>query len=209
MGGLVRRGLATALLLGASLLGNLGQVHADNAPLPTGLKAGDQDISPFYRWSQDLPNRPGAMLREEPMKSQPEITSAASAMRILYTSTDVRWHSGMIPVSGTLYLPQGEQPKEGWPLVAWAHGTVGVADSCAPSWTGHKPRDATYVNSWLRNGFAVVATDYQGLGGPGPHPWLNWEAEGRSVLDGIRAAREKYRGVLADRVFISGFQVAQ
>jgi hypothetical protein len=203
MGGLTVRGLATALLLGGSLLGNLRAVHAGDA-LPSGLQAGDQDISPFYRWTQDIPNRPGVMLREEPMMSQPEITSAGSAKRILYTSTDVRWHSGMIPVSGTLYLPQGDQPKEGWPLVAWAHGTVGVADSCAPSWTGHKPRDATYINGWLKNGFAVVASDYQGLGGPGPHPWLNWEAEGRSVLDGIRAAREKYHGALADKVFISG-----
>ena len=138
------------------------------------------------------------------MPAQPEITSAGSAKRILYTSTDARWHSGIIPVSGTLYLPTGEPPRGGWPLVAWAHGTLGVADSCAPSWTGHKPRDATYIDSWLKNGFAVVASDYQGLGGPGPHTYLIWEAEGRSVLDGIRAALGAYRSMLAEKVFVTG-----
>lgn len=89
-------------------------------------------------------------------------------------------------------------------MVAWAHGTLGVSDRCAPSWTGHKARDATYIESWLKNGFAVVATDYQGLGGPGPHPYLIWQAEGRSVLDGARAVLAAYSEKLARKVFITG-----
>lgn len=162
-------GLTTVLVIGVlPVAAAVAQVQAGNPQLTTGPKAGDQDLSPFYRWTEALPGRPGVMLREEAMPAQPEITSAAK--RILYTSADARWRSGIIPVSGTLYLPTGEPPRGGWPLVAWAHGTLGVADSCAPSWTGHKPRDATYINSWLKNGFAVVASDYQGLGGPGPIP---------------------------------------
>jgi hypothetical protein len=172
--------------------------------LPSGPTAGDLDLSPFYRWTGTLPERPGMMLRTEPMLSQPEIAHADLAERILYTSTDFRWHAGIVPVSGTLYLPKGEPPAGGWPLVAWAHGTLGVSDRCAPSWTGHKPRDAGYIERWLENGFAVVATDYQGLGGPGPHPYLIWQAEGRSVLDGVRAALAAYPGKLAGRVFITG-----
>lgn len=194
-----RSALALALVVGLAM----PQVRAESL-LPVGPKAGDQDLSPFYRWSAALPDRPGVMLRQEPMLAQPEITSAALAERILYTSMDLRWHAGILPVSGTLYLPKGEPPAGGWPLVAWAHGTVGIADACAPSWTGHKPRDATYIQRWLENGFAVVATDYQGLGGPGPHPYLIWEAEGRSVLDGVRAALAAYRAKLASKVFITG-----
>ena len=110
----------------------------------------------------------------------------------------------MIPVSGTLYLPKGQPPAGGWPLVAWAHGTLGVADVCAPSWVGHKPRDATYINRWLEQGFAVVATDYQGLGGPGPHPYLFWEAEGRSVLDAVRVALAAHPGQIANELVITG-----
>jgi hypothetical protein len=144
--------------------------RAAASALPVGQQAGDQYLSPFYSWTQALPAKPGEMLREEPMLSQIEIANAGLAQRILYTSTDLRWRAGIVPVSGTFYLPKGEPPAGGWPLVAWAHGTLGVSDRCAPSWTGHKARDATYIDRWLENGFAVVATDYQGLGGPGPHP---------------------------------------
>lgn len=178
--------------------------RAEASTLPVGQQAGDQYLSPFYSWTQALPAKPGEMLREEPMLAQTEIASAGLAQRILYTSTDLRWHAGIVPVSGTFYLPKGEPPVGGWPLVAWAHGTLGVSDRCAPSWTGHKARDATYIERWLENGFAVVATDYQGLGGPGPHPYLIWQAEGRSVLDGVRAALAAHGEKLARKVFITG-----
>lgn len=172
--------------------------------MPTGPLAGDRTLSPFYAVPASLPARPGVMLRTERATPQPELAAAASQQRILYTSTDARWKSGVIPVSGTLYLPKGQAPAAGWPLVAWAHGTLGVADECAPSWAGHKPRDATYINRWLEQGFAVVATDYQGLGGPGPHPYLFWEAEGRSVLDSVRAALADNPGRIANELVITG-----
>lgn len=189
---------AAALLLSACAL------LPPSGTLPTGPAAGDQALSPFYRWDAPLPAKPGLMLREELQPAQPEIDAAASARRILYTSTDVRWRSGLIPVSGTLYLPQGAPPAGGWPLAAWAHGTLGVADVCAPSWAAHKPRDAVYINRWLQAGFAVVATDYQGLGGPGPHPYLVWQAESRSVLDGARAALAARPGLIANAVIVTG-----
>ena len=39
-------------------------------------------------------------------------------------------------MSGTLTVPKGKAPKGGWPVIAWAHGTTGIADSCAPSREG-------------------------------------------------------------------------
>src|SRR4051794_14888611 len=162
---LMRGNLVSISLLALAVVTGPGISTGRTEPLlPVGAKAGDLDLSPFYRWSEILPESPGVMLRKEPIPVQPEIASAGLAERILYTSTDLRWHAGIVPVSGTLYLPKGEQPAGGWPLVSWAHGTLGVSDACAPSWTGHKPRDATYIQRWLENGFAVVATDYQGLG---------------------------------------------
>ncbi|WIW50081.1 lipase family protein (plasmid) [Bradyrhizobium sp. 62B] len=199
-----RFGMKSVIAISILAALELSEAFAQRAALPTGPQWGDQNLSAFYRWTDALPSSPGVMLREEPIKAQPEITKAAFAERILYSSTDVRWHAGIVPVSGTLYLPVGEPPAGGWPLVAWAHGTLGVADVCAPSWAGHKPRDATYIQKWLENGFAVVATDYQGLGGPGPHPYLIWEAEGHSVLDAVRAARSAHGDKLASKVFISG-----
>ena len=181
-----------------------GVLYAAAESLPQGPTVGDQDLSPFYRWTDALPEKPGLMLRQEGLPDQPEIVAAATARRILYTSTDARWRSGIISVSGTLYLPKRAAPQGGWPLVAWAHGTLGASDRCAPSWSRHRPRDGEYINNWLEQGFAVVATDYQGLGGPGPHPYLNWGAEGRSVLDAARAALGHSNGQIANTIIITG-----
>lgn len=205
---LARANLATSIAAVISLTLLASATRTVAAPtigvLASGHAAGDQDLSPFYRWPGRLPRQPGVMLREEAFPAQPEIVEAGTALRILYTSTDVRWKSGLIPVSGTLHLPKGHPPRGGWPLLAWEHGTLGVADSCAPSWAGHRPRDAAYINQWLKHGFAVVSTDYQGLGGPGPHPYTIWEAEGRSVLDGIRAATSAHKTEIANVVIVSG-----
>ena len=108
-----------------------GVLCAAAESLPQGPLVGDQDLSPFYRWTAALPEKPGLMLREEGIPDQPEIVAAATTRRILYTSTDARWRSGIIPVSGTLYFPKRAAPQGGWPLVAWAHGTLGVSDRCA------------------------------------------------------------------------------
>ncbi len=90
-------------------------------------------------------------------------------------------------MSGSLFLPKGEAPAGGFPLIAWAHGTVGVADVCAPSNNPRSERDARYLNHWLSQGYAVVASDYQGPGAPGGHPYLATRPEAFSVLDSIRA----------------------
>lgn len=172
--------------------------------LPVGPAAGDMQLSPFYRWPDAMPAQPGVLLRSEAMPVQPDMPAASQALRLLYSSIDQRWQSGLVPVSGALYLPAGNPPAGGWPLLAWAHGTLGIADACAPSWAGLRERDAAYINRWLARGFAVVVSDYQGLGGPGPHPYTFWQAEGRSVLDSIRAAHAIKPGLIANRMVLAG-----
>ena len=46
------------------------------------------------------------------------------------------------------------------------------------------------LSDMLANGYIVTATDYPGLGTPGPHPYLVGDSEGHAVLDSVRAARE-------------------
>jgi hypothetical protein len=135
------------------------------ATLPVGAKAGDMDLSPFYRWTDKQALQPGAMLRREALAVQAEMPGAAEAFRILYGATDTRWRSGPIEVSGVMFIPKGETPAGGWPLLSWAHGTLGVADRCAPSWTGLRARDATYHNRWLEAGFRTVRLSRLGLAG--------------------------------------------
>ena len=125
------------------------------------------------------------------------LPEASRGERILYSSTNGLNDKDRVSVSGALFWPKGDAPAGGWPIVAWAHGTVGTADKCAPSFAGRSDRDIQYLNSWLKAGFAVVATDYQGLGTAGGHPYLAAKPEGYSVLDSVRAVRD--RNGLGDR----------
>ena len=146
---------------------------------------------------------PGTMIETSALPAEYGLADAARALRIVYASTDGVTGRGKVQVSGAMFLPKGQPPEGGWPIVAWAHGTVGIGDGCAPSRNPRSARDATYLNGWLRDGYAVVATDYQGLGTPGPHPYLNTRSEAYSVLDSVKAALAAKLG-LADRVLIVG-----
>jgi acetyl esterase/lipase len=95
-----------------------------------------------------------------------------------------------VAVSGFLVAPTASPPAGGYPVVSWAHGTTGLADQCAPSraaFQGSLVNDGI-VGTLVLRGLIVVATDYEGLGVTGPHPYLVGRSEGRSVLDAARAA---------------------
>jgi pimeloyl-ACP methyl ester carboxylesterase len=172
------------------------------APKPDPLQ-GDGRVSAFYTWEKAIPAVPGKLLRSEPLDNTLSLANAASAQRILYSSTDGIDNKTPIVVSGALFLPKGTPPAGGWPVASWGHGTVGVADVCAPSWQGRSYRDVAYLNRWLAEGFAVVATDYQGLGVPGGHPLLNSRMAAYGILDAAKAVLAGVPG-LADKVLIVG-----
>ena len=50
-------------------------------------------------------------------------------------------------------------------------------------------------NGWLKHGYAIAQTDYQGLGTPGLHLYLIGRAEGASVVDIATAAHRLIAGV--------------
>jgi hypothetical protein len=93
------------------------------------------------------------------------------------------------PVSGLVLAPVEAPPPTGYPTVAWAHGTTGIADRCAPSRDGVIGTGLPGLVDLARSGYLVTATDYEGLGTTGLHPYLVGASEGHSVLDSIRAAR--------------------
>ncbi len=164
---------------------------------------GDGRVSAFYTWEKEISAKPGMPLRSEPLPEPLGLPGAGVQIRMLYTSTDGVDGKSPAVVSGALFEPKGTPPPGGWPIIAWAHGTLGVADICAPSWSARSYRDVAYLNSWLSQGYAIVATDYQGLGTPGPHPYLNVRAEAYSVLDSVRAALAQ-DAKLADKIVIVG-----
>ena len=140
----------------------------------------------------DLPaTAPGAILSIQ-IQDPDLFTNASQRLLINYRSRGV--HSEPIIASGFILLPKGKPPKGGWPILAWAHGTTGVADTCAPSndFAGgpahtYQQITAKALNAWLARGYAVVAPDYQGLGTPGGHPYMNAQSQLHTVVDAVRA----------------------
>ena len=139
---------------------------------------------------------PGAIVAGEPMTLATALDSIATGTRIRYLSTDPSGNP--IVVSGAVLTPRPHvvksHPENASRIVAWAHGTTGVADACAPSATDHLDLPAyddytRVVAGYLSQGWTVTATDYPGLGTPGPHPYIVGASEGRSVIDSVRAAR--------------------
>jgi pimeloyl-ACP methyl ester carboxylesterase len=198
---------------GAPKIGHLSQLLLSllvvAVPLAPAAQAepmltGDGGTPAFYTWNGGQLGAPGTLLRQE--RGLADLANAERSVRILYVSTDGIGGKAKVPVSGVLYLPKGEAPEGGWPLIAWAHGTVGVADVCAPSFAGRSPRDVTYLDFWLAQGYAVVASDYQGLGVPGPHPYLATRPEAYSILDSVRAVQRGGFGVAKKVVLIGQSQ---
>ena len=93
-----------------------------------------------------------------------------------------------IAVTGMIAVPDGAAPDGGREVITWAHGTTGIADTCAPS-LDSAGLDLL-ANQLLDQGYVVTATDYEGQGTPGRHPYIAGESEGRGVLDIVKTARQ-------------------
>jgi acetyl esterase/lipase len=127
---------------------------------------------------------PGSIIREESMGSSPP---GGIAHRVLYRSTSPEGKP--IAVSGVIIIPPGVPPEGGWPVVAWAHPTTGIVPHCAPSLALLIFQQIAGSRPLTEQGYAIAATDYPGLGTPGPHPYLVGVSEARAVIDSVRAAR--------------------
>jgi len=208
----VRRTLVlTAIAIAALLLLAAGTERADAKakakPKAAKVTKGPKGLK-FYKPPKQLPKQHGALIWARKTKGLARLTDAKTTKQVLYSSRTPQ--GAKTAVSGTVSVPKGKPPKGGWPVITWAHGTTGVADACAPSRvspTSPAMGAITYIypelNDWLRAGYAVAQTDYQGLGTPGKHPYLIGTAEGRSVLDIVSAARQLDPNI-SKRFLISG-----
>ena len=164
------------------------------------------------------PDRLGEILRVEFIRSYtakevadltrlPFSAHGARVFRVLYLSQAPSRTAQA--VSGLVIVPTGAHPPGGFPLMAYGHGTTGMADSAAPS--RFAVATAADLLPWIARGYVVSATDYAGLGTPGLHPYLVGEAAAFSMLDSARAALrfcDSAHGVdapiAANRIFLVG-----
>lgn len=179
--------LALVLALGVAFLG----VQA---------RAGSPTVDAFYETPDPVPGQPGVLLRSEPFTR--DVPDGARGWRLLYTTTAA---DGAPATASAVVVVPSDAPGPR-PVIAWAHGTTGFATQCAPSLLEH-PFEAgamPALEQVVERGWAVVATDYTGLGTPGPHPYLIGPGEGHSVLDSLRAAGQLPEADLAAETVVWG-----
>ncbi|WP_083259971.1 lipase family protein [Cellulosimicrobium cellulans] len=184
-------GAAGALVLVAAL-----------AVVSAGIQRGVPHPDAFYDPPASVPDEPGRLLRAEPFTRA--VPDGATAWRILYTTT--RDDDEPALASGIVVVPDLPDDAAPPPVIAWAHGTTGYASGCAPSVLDEPFESGAFfvLDGVLARGWALVATDYTGLGTAGPHPYLVGQGEGRSVLDAVRAARDLDDLALDDRTVVWG-----
>ncbi|WP_286931383.1 MULTISPECIES: lipase family protein [Aeromicrobium] len=191
-----------SVLAGAALLLSAAACTSEEEPLAAPADAAfytpPTDLSSYTHgdliWSRELE---GAMGLEQ-----------ADVQLVLYAQQGVEGDT--VATSGFVAIPEGPAPQGGWPVVTWAHGTTGIADQCAPTRADSSIADpaaigtsTTRLQRWIDTGHVVVATDYEGLGTPGDHPYLIGASQGRAVLDIVRAARQLDADV-SERVMTAG-----
>jgi pimeloyl-ACP methyl ester carboxylesterase len=176
-------------------------------------------LPPFYKATDrlDPKGKPlGTVLASEPVSSQ---VPGSKAWRLAYVSSDPAGRRHV--VTGFIVVPDGPAPAGGRKLLAWAHGTTGTARRCGPS---QDPQPAQPLNQYLlptgttwsdvglpameqllKQGYVIVATDYQGLGGPGEHQYPQNASNGMDVINALRAARDFRPAQAGERAVVYGW----
>ncbi len=199
-------GIAAAAVVSTALLSSTAAARADVA------------LAPFYATvSQMTPAGPlGQVVKAEEI-STPVVS--ARAWRIAYVSSDAQDRKTL--ATGLVVAPSGPAPAGGRPIVAWSHGTTGAANNCGPSqiinpaqplneyfliggdsWTDY---GLPSVDKFIKDGYVVVATDYQGQGGGGRHQYAVAATNGRDLINSVRAAASLKELGAGKRAFAFGW----
>ena len=184
-------GLLRTSALSCALMVGLAPLYLAGAELGRGEEV-SHDIPPS---SLRPAAARGALIWARPFNTAAALPSAARNYLVLYNSRGP--DDSDVTVSGTVSIPPGNPPAGGWPLITWTHGTTGLAPRCAPSSDTLDGPEHRYLSitqamldAFVKRGYAVVATDYQGFGAAGTQAYLVGLGEARSAIDIMRAARK-------------------
>jgi hypothetical protein len=174
--------LATALLLATSAAFTSSQVlNPKTSQTPRRLP-----LTKFYDTPESFPSgQPGELIRSEPFYEY-LLPYTISAVRILYHSRSP--NDKDVATSGVILLPRGTPPPGGWPIIAWAHDLTGSARQCAPSLL-KTLNEGPLLSMYVGLGYAVVASDYAGLGTNFPCAVLDVPSNAQDVINSVAAAR--------------------
>jgi len=169
------RALIVFIALGAALIGVTPGL-ANAAPAPDGLPA-------FYKTPSLAGKKAGTLLKSQKVAA-PSVDG--TVYRVMYVSETVSGQA--TAVTGLVVVPKTAAPKSGYPVISWGHGTNGMTDECAPSLEPSKID--SLANGLLANNWVITASDYQGEGTPGLHPYLAGVVAAQNTIDIVRAAEQ-------------------
>jgi len=174
-----------AKCLAAILVAGLGAMALPPIADAGTLARGKLPLTSFYETPTPLPfGNPGDLIRSEVFDGY-DLPPGTAAMRFLYHSRAA--DSSDVAASAVVLLPDGDPPTGGWPVVAWAHPVNAVAQECGPSLLVNLHRGA-YLGMFLKLGYAIVATDYAGLGTSFRNAFLDMQSNAADVVNSVRAA---------------------
>lgn len=208
--GLPRKALT--FLLTAATAASVSLLAAPSASAESAASAAEESRPSFYEPPATLPAHNGDVIRSEPSVFYLDPLKAlkvdAVVNRVMYRSTD--GNGEPIAVTGTVITPKTPWIGKGErPVIGYAPGTQGLADDCAPSrkLANGTEYEGLFAKGLLTRGYAVAMTDYEGLGTPGVHTYVNREVSGNAVLDVVRAAQRLPEAKLPDNgpVAITGY----
>jgi acetyl esterase/lipase len=143
-------------------------------------------LTKFYDSPDPLPaGKPGGLIRAAEFDGY-NLPLGVSAVRLLYHSRSA--NNDDVAVSGVALIPDGKPPAGGWPVIAWAHELRGVARVCAPSLARNLPH-GPFLSMYVQLGYAVVTTDYAGLGTNFRNAFADMSSNSLDVIYSIPAAR--------------------
>jgi alpha-beta hydrolase superfamily lysophospholipase len=152
----------------------------------------------FYAHPLPADAAPGTLIAAEPYTTA--VPENAEGWLILYATTRV----GKPALASAVVLVPRAAASGPRPVVAWAHGTTGIAAPCAPSLFPKPFDNIPDIAALVNEGWAYVGTDYPGLGTSGGHTYFVGEDAAHAVLDSVRAARQLQQANLGDEVVVWG-----
>jgi acetyl esterase/lipase len=184
---------------------------SDNLPLAivacASIVAAIFATSASAAWAyEDVPHaslvgaKPGTVFQLSPIGDG--VPTGYKGFRIVYRTTGMK--DAPIAATGAVFFPAAGEAGASRPIVAWAHGTTGVMEPCAPTLKPGVAQTIQGIDLFASKGYVVVAPDYPGLGSPGDHPYLIADVAAHSVLDSVRAARSIEEARAGDRFIVWG-----
>jgi acetyl esterase/lipase len=117
----------------------------------------------------------------------PQPTTGVTKAVVKFSSYDT--NNQPLVIYARIYIPSDSRNL---PIFAFAPGTTGIGDQCAPSleqpqttnWANYESHMVTYAGQ----GYASVTPDYEGMRDPDRiHHYMVGELEGRTLIDSVRA----------------------